>query len=1061
MEENNQIKNGDYTAKNITVLKDLQAVRARPAMYIGDTAIRGLHHILWEAVDNSIDEVLAGFCNQITIMLHNDGSVTVIDNGRGIPVDMHPEEKRPAVEVVMTVLHAGGKFDRQTYKVSGGLHGVGISVTNALSEWLEVKIKRDGKVYLQKYMRGRAIGELKEIGTTNETGTLITFKPDNMIFSETEFDFDMISNRLKELAFLNKGLKIEIIDERTEKRQEFKYDGGIIEFVKYLNRNKKAIGEIIYFHKEKEKVGVEIALQYNDSYVENVFSFANNINTHEGGTHYSGFCTALTRAVNDYLKKSKLKDVKLSGEDSREGLTAILNIKLPEPQFEGQTKTKLGNSEIKGIVDSLVYDHLVEYFEENPAVSRLVIEKVVLAAQAREAARKARELTRRKSVLEGGGLPGKLADCSERDPTKVELFLVEGESAGGCFSEDTKVALANGRELTFKELVEEYRDGKDNFCYTIKKDNCIGIAKIESPRITKKNVEVIKIILDNNEEIVCTPDHKFMLRDGSYKESKSLKKIDSLMPFHKRISKIGGRITIDGYEMVWDQNKNWVFAHILADDYNLKNGVYTIEQGNTKHHIDFNKLNNNPTNIIRMLKDEHLILHTQFLEKSLHREDIKEKARKAHQTEEYKKKMSEWAKQPEVKMIMSKNSKKLWENQEYKKYMAQKFLEFYHSNEDYRKKNNKLLNEQQQKYWKDPENRKKAAEKVKKFFEENPDAKEYLSNLAKEQWKDELLILWKRQKTKEQWTPEFRIKRKIAYNKTYYNKTITLMKSVLEKEENLNNFEEIRRKNKDKSVLSKKTFCSRFFDNENEMLESIRNYNHKIKEIEFIKEKMDVYDLEVKDTHNFALASGIFVHNSSKQARDRNIQAVLPLKGKILNVEKARLDKIFKNNEVMTLVMALGCGFGEEFDISKLRYHKIVIMCDSDVDGQHITCLLLTFFYRHMKPLIEAGNLYIAQAPLYKFTKAKLKHYIINDEKLKEIVEKEREGEIQRFKGLGEMNPEQLWETTMNPETRILKKVTIEDAVEADKIFTILMGEEVEPRKEFILAHAKGAKLDI
>jgi len=632
MEENSPKNgNGEYTAKNITVLKDLEAVRKRSAMYIGDTSTRGLHHILWEVVDNSVDEALAGFCNHITVILNKDGTATVSDNGRGIPVDMHPEEKRPAVEVVMTVLHAGGKFDKQTYKVSGGLHGVGISVTNALSEWLEVRIKRDGKIHFQKYTQGRAAGSLKEIGETKETGTLITFKPDQTIFSVLDFDFEIISTRLRELAFLNKGLKIELIDDRNEKRVEFKYDGGIKEFVVYLNKNKKTVGNVIYIQKEKEKVDVEVALQYNDTYTENTFSFVNNINTYEGGTHYSGFSTALTRAINDYIKKSKIKDIKLSGEDVKEGLTAIISIKVPEPQFEGQTKTKLGNSEVKGIVDHIVYDNLVNYFEENPGIAKQLLEKCIVAAQAREAARKARELTRRKSVLEGGGLPGKLVDCSEKEPAKCEIFIVEGESAGG----------------------------------------------------------------------------------------------------------------------------------------------------------------------------------------------------------------------------------------------------------------------------------------------------------------------------------------------------------------------------------------------------------------------------------------------SSKQARNREIQAILPLKGKILNVEKARLDKIFKNNEIMTLIMALGCSVGEEFDKDKVRYHKIIIMADSDVDGQHISCLLLTFFYRYMKELIENGYLYIAQAPLYKFTKNKNKYYALNEEKLKELTEKFGEGEIQRFKGLGEMNPEQLWETTMNPETRTLKQVVIEDAVEADRMFTILMGEEVEPRREFIQTYAKEAKLDV
>jgi len=623
-----------YTAEKITVMKGLEGVKARPSMYIGDTGFRGLHHLIWEVVDNSIDEALAGFCNEIKIYLNKDGSVTVEDNGRGIPVDMHPTEKRPAVEVVLTVLHAGGKFNKESYRVSGGLHGVGVSVTNALSKQLIIEIRRDGKVYKQNYAYGDPVSKLEEIGVTDKTGTKITFLPDEKIFSVVNFDFDTVNRRLRELAFLNKGLKIVLADENEGKETVYQYEGGIKSFVEYLNKTKEKIGDIIYFNKEKDNVIIEIALQFvSNDYNEYVFSFVNNINTVEHGTHYTGFCTALTRVINNYIKKHKIADISLTGGDTREGLTGIISLKVPEPQFEGQTKTKLGNSEVKGLVDSLFTDFLHNYFEEHPAVAKLIIGKCVNAAQAREAARKARELVRRKSVLDGFSLPGKLADCSEKDPSKCELFLVEGDSAGG----------------------------------------------------------------------------------------------------------------------------------------------------------------------------------------------------------------------------------------------------------------------------------------------------------------------------------------------------------------------------------------------------------------------------------------------SAKMARDRNIQAILPLRGKILNVEKARLDKIFKNQEIINMITASGTGISDEFDISKLRYHKIIILTDSDVDGSHISCLLLTFFYRHMPQLIENGNLFIAQAPLYRVTKGKQKYYVLNDENLEKLFsEIGKDVEIQRFKGLGEMNPEQLWETTMNPETRTLKQITIEDAVEADRMFSILMGDEVEPRREFIMANAKFVKnLDV
>lgn len=629
-----------YDAANITVLTGLDAVRKRPGMYIGSTGPRGLHHLVYEVIDNSIDEAMAGYCTQIIITIKPDGSVSVADNGRGIPVDMHPKYNVSALEVVMTKLHAGGKFDKDTYKVSGGLHGVGVSVVNALSISLEVYVHREGKIYYQKYERGTPVEEVKIIGDTDKVGTIVVFKPDAEIFTETvEFSFETLATRFRELAFLNKGIKIKFMDERVspQKEEDYYYQGGIIEFVEFLNKNKNTFHEPVFFEKDKDMTHVEVAIQYNDGYNENVYSFVNNINTHEGGTHLSGFKTAMTRTFNSYAEKhGMLKDaLKVTSEDIKEGLSAIISVKIPEPQFEGQTKTKLGNSEVKGIVDSIVSSALSTFFEENPKIARLMIEKMLSAAHAREAARKARDLVRRKSIFESGALPGKLADCSERDPKKCELYLVEGDSAGG----------------------------------------------------------------------------------------------------------------------------------------------------------------------------------------------------------------------------------------------------------------------------------------------------------------------------------------------------------------------------------------------------------------------------------------------SAKQGRNRDYQAILPLKGKILNVEKARLNKVIENNEIGTIITALGCGIGEEFDLSKLRYHKIVIMTDSDVDGAHISTLLLTLFYRYMKPLIENGHVFIAQPPLYLVKKGNSKHYALNDkekDKVLEIFGGMTGVNIQRYKGLGEMNPEQLWETTMNPENRSLKKIAIEDAVAADMMFTILMGDEVEPRRAFIEKHAKDVvNLDI
>ena len=630
---------GQYGANQIQVLEGLEAVRKRPSMYIGSISSRGLHHLVSEVVDNSIDEALAGFCDTIKVTINSDNSITVVDNGRGIPVDMHKTGK-PAVEVVMTVLHAGGKFGDGGYKVSGGLHGVGVSCVNALSEKMEVEARRHGKRYGIEFKRGKTSKPLFEIGDADSTGTTVHFIPDKTIFTETVYDYDILRLRLRELAFLNKGVTISLEDERDGRSETFHFKGGIIEFVKYVDANKDKINaEPIYVEGVKDTNIVEVAMEYTDSYTENIFSYVNNINTEEGGTHLSGFKQALTRSINDYARKNNLlkeSDDNLSGDDCREGITAVISIKVQEPQFEGQTKTKLGNSEIRGIVDNLVTEQLEEFFEEHPGEARKIIEKAVMASRARAAARKARDLTRRKSILESSSLPGKLADCQSKDNTMTEIYLVEGDSAGG----------------------------------------------------------------------------------------------------------------------------------------------------------------------------------------------------------------------------------------------------------------------------------------------------------------------------------------------------------------------------------------------------------------------------------------------SAKQGRDRKFQAILPLRGKILNVEKARLDRMLSSDEIKNMITAFGCGIGEDFDISKARYGKIIIMTDADVDGAHIATLLLTFFYRYMKPLITEGHVYIAKPPLYLVKKGQKAHrYAYTDEELRvcmdEIGSDKKNVSVQRYKGLGEMNPEQLWETTMDPQYRTLLQVTLSDAAEADAIFSILMGDKVEPRRQFIEENATKAVLDL
>lgn len=626
----------DYNADDIKVLEGLEGVRKRPAMYIGSTGKEGLHHLVWEIVDNSVDECLAGICNVIRVAINKDGSVTVEDNGRGIPVDLHPVYKKSAMEVIVTKLHAGGKFEKNAYAVSGGLHGVGISVVAALSKMMRVEVKRDGKIYMQEYKIGIPQDGVKVIGKYEgkETGTTITFYPDDTIFSASKFDFNTLASRFREICMLNAGLRIILVDETSDKKDDFHFAGGLVEFVKYLNRAREALHKPVYFKKEGEGLVAEIAIQYNDSYNENIHGFVNTINTVEGGTHVSGFKTALTRVINDYAEKKGIlkKDEKLEGEDVREGLTAIISLRLKEPQFEGQTKTKLGNSEVKGIIDSIVTGALSEFFEENPNIGKLIAQKAASALKAREAAKKAKELVRRKNAFGSGGLPGKLADCSSKKVEETELYVVEGESAGG----------------------------------------------------------------------------------------------------------------------------------------------------------------------------------------------------------------------------------------------------------------------------------------------------------------------------------------------------------------------------------------------------------------------------------------------TAKGARKREFQAILPLKGKILNVEKANPARALASDEIGYLLTAVGTGFGEHFDIEKLRYGKIIIMSDADVDGQHIKTLLLTLFFRFTPQLIEAGNVFVAVAPLYKIRKGQTDYYVYSDEELKKNLDKlGGKCEVSRFKGLGEMNAEQLWDTTMNPKTRILKQVHIEDAVAADETFSVLMGDAVGPRRQFIEENGKEAELDL
>ncbi|MFY9463310.1 MAG: DNA topoisomerase (ATP-hydrolyzing) subunit B [Candidatus Sungiibacteriota bacterium] len=1109
---------GSYTAKDIYVLEGLEPVRKRPGMYIGTTGPDGLHHLIWEVVDNSLDEAIGGHAKHIAITLLPKTQVRVVDDGRGIPVDVHKQTKKSALETVMTTLHAGGKFGGDAYKVSGGLHGVGVSVVNALSSSLTAEVCRDGVQYAQEYHRGIPKSQVKKIGKCGGSGTAITFTADPEIFEKIEYDLHKILDHIRQQAYLTAGIRVMVSDARNDEKSKdgallahtysFYFEGGIASYVRYLNRNDEPKHEhIFYCAREAEVVGgkkimVEAALQYTDDLTGREVAFANNIYNGEGGTHLTGFRTALTRILNDHAKQNdyfKKDDETLTGDDVREGITAVISVKINNStlQFEGQTKSKLGNPEARTAVESVVSEALKEWLEQYPRDAQEIIGKALLAQKARKAAKAARETVLRKGALEGMMLPGKLADCQSKDPSQSELFLVEGDSAGGCFSGDTKVALTDGRDLSFRELVAEHDAGKKHYCYTIQQDGSVGMKKIASPRITKRNRSVVKVVLDNHEKIVCTPDHKFMLRDGNYKAAVELTEGDSLMPLYRKFSRKGGRITIDGYEMVHDiQSDRWVFTHLLADRYNREHGMDHERFGSHKHHIDFNKRNNNPDNIRRMTPEGHLAYHRGMLRFTLHSETSKEKARQAHQNASYKEKVRAIMTTPQMRSMLRRRGKKQWQNESYKKYMVQKFLDFYRNNAEYRTSSLQKLTQAQKEYWASARHRNKQAKRVRGFFVAHPERKQWLSHTAKKQWQDQELLMWRREKTKTQWTAAFREQRMKAYNRTYKQKAIMVLHQIYRQYGSLDEsrYNEIRRVTGDRTLLRLDTIQKRFFEGRRKRFEdAVTHYNHNVQAVVPLTKRIDVYDMEVANTHNFALASGVFVHNSSKQGRDRKFQAILPLRGKILNVERARLDKMLANKEIRSLIIALGAAIGDEFDVSRLRYHRIVIMTDADVDGAHIRTLILTLFYRYFPRIIEQGYLYIAQPPLYRVQAGKISRYVYSDtEKDAAIIELKKQKlevkkqravkkgasvedieetdetadvkgiEIQRYKGLGEMNPSELWETTMDPERRTLRQVRIEDAAAADRIFDILMGDEVLPRKKFIQTHATDVKnLDI
>jgi DNA gyrase subunit B len=1117
----------NYGASNITVLEGLEAVRKRPGMYIGNTGKDGLQRCFGEIMDNSIDEFMAGEAKKITINYTKTKSMVVGDDGRGIPTDIHPKTGKSALETIMTVLHAGGKFDQGSYEFSGGLHGVGASVVNALSTYLKVWVLRDDKISYQLFEKGVTQGELLVLSKEeaykkfpsiegyacwDKTGTLIEFLPDKTIFETIDFSVTELKSSLKQAAYLNAGVDIIFNAVTEEKPTRYHYPKGILTYLTEITEGETSISPVIHFSKKEDKFQLECAMCYVTDYSEKLFPYTNGVGNPEGGMHVTGFKTAVTKVINGYATAKgyfKKEGDKFTAEDLKEGLRVILSIKMVDPQFTSQSKVKLGSTLARTKTYEIVSDSLENFFEENPAVAASVVQKAQLALKARLAAKAARESVLRKGVLDSMALPGKLADCSEKDPAKSEIFIVEGDSAGGCFLASNKVKLADGRSISFAELVEEDKKGIQNYCYTVQNNGHIGMERILHPRITKSNAKVIQITLDNGEKIQCTPDHKFMLRDGAYKAAEQLTTNDSLMPLYSKLSSKKSKQTIEGYEMVWDmKDDKYIYSHMLADFYNLQNNVYKTTLGSNRHHIDFKKINNNPSNIIRMTRDDHFKLHKDHCDLTLRSPESIQKSKDTHATPEYKAFMKLRMKDPETKKILSEQAKKQWEDETYKEFMTKAWKDFYNSNEEYRKANNLKLNEIQKEYWSKAENKLKQAITTATYFENNPEVRKQYSDFSKEQWKDKELIEWRKETTSKQWTDEFRESRKNALAKTYHDKTLKALKEATIKygEFTESNFNQYRKVVNDRSIIRFDTFCERYYNSNPELaLEAVSNYNHRIVSIEEYPGLHDVYDIEVPNTHNFALDCGIFVHNSAKQGRDRHTQAILPLRGKVLNTERATLDKIMGYEGIKNMITAFGTGIGDRFDIEKLRYHKIVLMTDADVDGAHITTLLLTFLYRYMPDLIDGGHIYLARPPLYKISVGKKFSYVYSDEEkealLKELAgdgeaeivnaaedavnqnaaeidqdgiegidlneegtakatKKKKKIEIQRYKGLGEMNPEQLWDTTMDPEARVLYQITVGEAEAAHVVFEHLMGADVAPRKAFIEDNAQYVEFD-
>ena len=994
----------DYGTDSIDSLEGLSAIRKRPGMYIGSTSQRGINHLIWEVADNSVDEFVGGHGQDIWITVKEDGTVIVKDNGRGIPVGPHKKWKKEdgtplnTLTGLFTKIHAGGKFGGSGggYKVSAGLHGVGIKAVNALSDYCSVEVRKGGQVWKQEFSKGEPTTEDPIlIGKYDEkkelSGTTITYHPDKEIFKQTLLpDCKAIQARVFELASLNAGLKFHYKNEITEFEQEYIQHDGIAGYARRLTGEKPLLYDNVVYIKDSKDVNdrrilVEISFIHDDDENGNdtIKTFANNINTHEGGFHLDGFRTAYRKCLNKYGADKKIIKENLSIKYLLEGLNAVVSVRVPEAEFEGQTKTKLGNAEVEGIVEEIFTKHFEELSKETTydAIFESIVLKSLKAKEADEAARKARSLVKAGNKVKKLALPGKLADCNPKSPYS-ELYIVEGDSAGGCFPFYTKIALADGRDLEIGKVVEEFQQGKTNYVYSSTLDGEVGVFPILDAFKTKENAEIIEITLDNGEKLRCTPDHRFMLRDGSYKEAQHLTEFDSLMPLYRKYSShpFMHGFYGDRYEYTYvNKFSEWIPTHrLVAKQYlgEKKIGYHT-------HHIDINSRNNTPNNLEYVDATEHLKFHAELNKLNGVPEKISKTVTKYfEENPQARKHLAEKAREQIASGggVVASHRKKMKEDQ------------------DYFERNWRKLHSP-----KATENRSKA---LVDFFQKNPQAKEHLSNKAKEQWEDESLRNWRAEKTKEQMNnPENRKQRKETMMKNRIMRGLGVVSYMLTNNISINkrNYSDLRKQQDRSKFVAQWDLLIEKIGNEEEIINQAKLHNHKIVKIEWIEEKVDVYDITVPPYSNFALSSGVFVHNSAKQGRSRDFQAILALRGKLLNTEKGSLEKLLKSETITNIIAAVGTGIdapGQKFDLSKLRYDKIVIMTDSDVDGSHIKTLILTLFFNYMRPLIEEGYVYCAQPPLYRVQSKKGEAvYLKDDHEKKDYMAKHKNVEIQRFKG--------------------------------------------------------------